>query len=523
MMKKNVNKTLVIGFLMLINAALLGSINVAAVDSGGTWIEGINVASFKNGGTILAAYNCEESDILDHLIIDEDYRTFVRMNNLWTHDAYIVIGLAGGYNTLYKVCFKAERRAYTGVGHIKIEIHDINGKWEKIYEKNDVESHQPIQMTITDKVLGKKADMIKIYTFGEDIMNTDKWFGYEIEVYNALYDENPPSVVFLHPDPSDPYVYFNNIKIIPSLSNNIMIGANSFIRAAISDDTIITKWEAFWDGNYLDSQSYNKNDKVSNTMVTISPVIDGLHTYTLKVTDITGKQSQKNIVIHGFTGNSPPFLLSQPQGPSSGYTETYYTYTISATDFDNDNVFIKIDWGDGTNTGWISGNTITKTHKWNNPGTYTITAETKDENGNTGLWTRSKNINIIDQPQAYPPKIGCSTYSIKSTKVKLKMWIIDDGNDDCTCILKLLDNNYNVIKTYYKYGKRQPYSYTTPWITGLSPNTKYYYYAKIINSCGAMQTITKSFTTPNNGSGGQGSGSGTPGGSQNGQQDGSNN
>lgn len=76
-----------------------------------------------------------------------------------------------------------------------------------------------------------------------------------------------------------------------------------------------------------------------------------------------------------------------PQKPEiSGRTRIqsgrYYTYSLVSTDPDTDDLFYFVDWGDGTNTGWIgvfpTGDTAKISHEWHQTGTYTIKAKTKD-------------------------------------------------------------------------------------------------------------------------------------------------
>ena len=76
-------------------------------------------------------------------------------------------------------------------------------------------------------------------------------------------------------------------------------------------------------------------------------------------------------------------------GPSSGKTGETYTYTFVTTDPNGDDVYYYIEWGDGSNTGWIgpfaSGEEITQDHSWSSRGSYTITAKAKDTDDNEGL------------------------------------------------------------------------------------------------------------------------------------------
>jgi hypothetical protein len=82
--------------------------------------------------------------------------------------------------------------------------------------------------------------------------------------------------------------------------------------------------------------------------------------------------------------NDPP---NKPTigGKTSGKTKTNYEYTITGEDPDGDELYVKIDWGDNTSSelvGPYNGSyNITKTHAWEEEGTYTISVTAKDPIG----------------------------------------------------------------------------------------------------------------------------------------------
>jgi outer membrane protein assembly factor BamB len=69
-------------------------------------------------------------------------------------------------------------------------------------------------------------------------------------------------------------------------------------------------------------------------------------------------------------------------GESKGKIKQSYDYTIRSTDPESENISYYVDWGDGTNIGWIgpypSGQEQTLNHTWNKKGTYTIKAKARD-------------------------------------------------------------------------------------------------------------------------------------------------
>jgi len=74
----------------------------------------------------------------------------------------------------------------------------------------------------------------------------------------------------------------------------------------------------------------------------------------------------------------PPSITGETEGQ---YGEEY-EYTFVSTDPEDQDIRYYIDWGDGTNSGWIgpynSGQEITESHTWDARDTYTIRAKAKD-------------------------------------------------------------------------------------------------------------------------------------------------
>ncbi|KYK23554.1 hypothetical protein AYK25_06630 [Thermoplasmatales archaeon SM1-50] len=86
------------------------------------------------------------------------------------------------------------------------------------------------------------------------------------------------------------------------------------------------------------------------------------------------------------TQPNPPTIT----GPSEGKPKIEYTYTLTTTDPDTDNLSYYIDWGDGTQSGWlgpiVSGDSLTTTHTFMTKGIYTIKAKAKDTYGLESDW-----------------------------------------------------------------------------------------------------------------------------------------
>jgi hypothetical protein len=80
----------------------------------------------------------------------------------------------------------------------------------------------------------------------------------------------------------------------------------------------------------------------------------------------------------GGNEQNPPSI----SGPAIGNPGVTYDYTFITEDPEGDNIWLYIDWDDGTNTGWIgpykSGQAVVKSHKWNTDDRYVIKAKSKD-------------------------------------------------------------------------------------------------------------------------------------------------
>ena len=79
-------------------------------------------------------------------------------------------------------------------------------------------------------------------------------------------------------------------------------------------------------------------------------------------------------------------IRGNPPLPPVMWTENFSTFYISVPQNpDGDHVYYLIDWGDGTNSGWVGpyepGETVSISHVWSDEGTYQIKVKAKDEDG----------------------------------------------------------------------------------------------------------------------------------------------
>jgi hypothetical protein len=141
-------------------------------------------------------------------------------------------------------------------------------------------------------------------------------------------------------------------------------------------------------GNYP-----NSHDVGAATQYTIPGLQDGLTYYfAVKARDDGNESAYSLEISHTVaTPNSSPTTPSVPSGPASGFTQTGYGFSSTASDPDNDTLQYIFDWGDGVISGW--GNS-TQSHTWSNTGNYCVKARAMDTLGATSGWSSCGSINI---------------------------------------------------------------------------------------------------------------------------------
>jgi hypothetical protein len=88
--------------------------------------------------------------------------------------------------------------------------------------------------------------------------------------------------------------------------------------------------------------------------------------------------------------NNPPDAPTIT-GPSQGKRNTQYNFTFTTVDPEQDPVYVYVDWGDNSNSGWVgpknSGDTFIIAHSWTEKGNFTVKAKAKDDHGAESNWS----------------------------------------------------------------------------------------------------------------------------------------
>jgi outer membrane protein assembly factor BamB len=102
-----------------------------------------------------------------------------------------------------------------------------------------------------------------------------------------------------------------------------------------------------------------------------------------------GNSSYTYLYALGSIDNQPPYTPTI-NGPLIGKTGQKHEFNIEATDPEGNDLSYYVDWGDGTNTGWMgpypSGQEQTINHTWDKKGTYIILVKAKDNYSQESEW-----------------------------------------------------------------------------------------------------------------------------------------
>jgi hypothetical protein len=107
----------------------------------------------------------------------------------------------------------------------------------------------------------------------------------------------------------------------------------------------------------------------------------GKYTVMLNLTDSENNKATGETYVWIQESNVPP---NKPTiiGQTPGHVGVYYKYIFSSNDPEGNDLWYFVDWGDGTDSGWVgpyhSGEEAILRHYWNKKGSYTIQVKSKD-------------------------------------------------------------------------------------------------------------------------------------------------
>lgn len=147
---------------------------------------------------------------------------------------------------------------------------------------------------------------------------------------------------------------------------------------------------------------YDSGEEVTVTNEWSSP---GEYNVRARAKDVNDVVSKWSALIVTVVIDSPP---STPTitGTNSGKPGVDYYYQFSSTDPESNDLYYYVDWGDGTNSGWLgpyaSGEKASDTHSWSEKDTYAIKVKAKDiyglESDYGTLYVQIPRSKIVNRP-----------------------------------------------------------------------------------------------------------------------------
>jgi len=211
----------------------------------------------------------------------------------------------------------------------------------------------------------------------------------------------PLSVNISNNPPSIPQFTTNSTVIICLEENNFSVNSND-----PEGQDIQYGWD--WDGDDIVdewTELYHSGDQIN---VSHSWSQSGIYYVCVKSKDELGACSYfsnktKIVVIN--IDNDPPNKPDIPKGSTRCFVGVSYSYTSSATDPDGDRIYYQFDWDDGSKSEWfgpyLSGQSISISHIWEDKGSFQIKIKAKDVNGEESVWSDPLAISLPKVKQNY--------------------------------------------------------------------------------------------------------------------------
>jgi Abnormal spindle-like microcephaly-assoc'd, ASPM-SPD-2-Hydin/Beta-propeller repeat len=159
-----------------------------------------------------------------------------------------------------------------------------------------------------------------------------------------------------------------------------------------------------------------------------------------------------------------------PAGPASGVVNTSYVFaTGNSTSNLGHNVQYYFNWGDGTNSGWLSVGTLSAQKSWSSANTYNVTAKARCATDTAVESSFSSSLAVAISPQGYVN--SPSNYQV----IPECLWAVASGGGTWVSEVQITDlTGGSVVSVYFDYGagnRRGPFTlWTSP---GVNQNVKY--------------------------------------------------
>ena len=143
--------------------------------------------------------------------------------------------------------------------------------------------------------------------------------------------------------------------------------------------------------NCGDGSLFWRKTIASNGDLYSQPVIGGDGTVYIGSEFVMGTKFTGYLYAFGWLDENYPPNSPNIYGSTSGKSGESYSYVFTGSDPDGDTISFYVNWGDGSNSGWLgpyeSGESIELSHNWSKQGYYTIKAKVMDEHNVESDWS----------------------------------------------------------------------------------------------------------------------------------------
>jgi hypothetical protein len=161
----------------------------------------------------------------------------------------------------------------------------------------------------------------------------------------------------------------------------------------------------------------------------------------------------------GNDGNNPPEIPVLVSAPDQGIIDNEQTFQFKSLDIDQDQVKVRVDWGDGTEPTeselFDSNEVISVSHVWDEPNVYWMTITAIDEHGSESFYSLESDPVYIRSYQNNPP-------------MKPELWGDSEGefNKDLEFSATTWDCDKNNIYYFFDFGDGTDSSWVGPYQSG---------------------------------------------------------
>ena len=234
--------------------------------------------------------------------------------------------------------------------------------------------------------------------------------GYILEWYDDCYELEDATPIEITINQETPNINFYLSKA-GSISGQVKDDEGNIL----SDANVFAFSEEFTgSGSITDEDGSYKIEYLPSGYYFVQVTLTG---YISEYYDDTSSQDEATIVTVDAPNDTPgiDFTLTPGEtepptkpsidGPSSGITDTDYTFDCMSTDPDDDQIYYLFDWGDETDSDWFgpfdSGDIVSLKHNWISKGTYEVKVKAKDIYGLQSEWSDPLSISIPKNKQYF--------------------------------------------------------------------------------------------------------------------------